>query len=225
LAREIGDKSIAGYATYGLCHVQMLAGDLPAAKKQCLETLRTREEMGDKATIAETRSRQAELLLEEGQPQEAETLLRQALAEFVAERLFDDEIEGRAILAEALSAQGKSAEAQSEINSAQKLVNKSQNAATRLKLQIVAARLRTGTDTIVEAKHRLETVLNSATKDGFVGYQLEAKLALGELEMNSGKTAAGRLHLTSLQKAAMASRFLSISRKAAAAANKPTVNP
>jgi serine/threonine protein kinase/tetratricopeptide (TPR) repeat protein len=217
-SRENGDKSIAGYATYGLCHVQMLAGDLPAAKKQCLETLRTREEMGDKATIAETRSRYAELLIEEGQPQEAETLLRQALEEFVAERLFDDEIEGRAILAEALSAQGKSAEAQSEINSAQKLVNKSQNALTRLKLQIVAARLRTGTDTIVEAKHRLETVLNSATKYGFVGYQLEAKLALGELEMNSGKTAAGRLHLNSLQKAAMASGFLSISRKAAAAA-------
>ncbi len=218
LAREIGDKGIAGYATYGLCHVQMLAGDLPAAKKQCLETLRTREEMGDKSTVAETRSRYAELLIEEGQLQEAETLLRQALAEFVAERLFDDEIEGRAILAEALTVQGKIAEAQSEINSAQRLVPRSQNAPTRLKLQIVAARQRARTDTIVEVKHRLETVLNSATKYGFVGYQLEAKLALGELEMNSGKTATGRLHLNSLQKAAMASGFLSISRTAAAAA-------
>jgi tetratricopeptide (TPR) repeat protein len=174
--------------------------------------------MGDKATVAETRSRYAELLIEEGQLQEAETLLRQALEQFVAERLSDDEIEGRAILANALAAQGKTVEAQSEINSAQKLATKSQNAATRLKLQIVAARQRARTDTIVKTKDRLETVRTAATKYGFVGDELEAELALGELEMNSGKTATGRLHLTSLQKAAMASGFLSISRKAAAAA-------
>jgi len=217
-AGETGDKSIAAYASYGLCHVEALAGDLPTAKKRCLEALGTRQEMGDKATIAETRSRYAELLIEEDQPQEAETLLRQALEQFVAERLSDDEIEGRAILANALAAQGKTVEAQSEINSAQKLATKSQNAATRLKLQIVAARQRARTDTIVKAKARLETVRTAATKYGFVGDELEAELALGELEMNSGKTAAGRLHLTSLQKAAMASGFLSISRKAAAAA-------
>jgi eukaryotic-like serine/threonine-protein kinase len=217
-ARETGDKSIAAYATYGLCHVEALAGDLPTAKKQCLDALGTRQEMGDKATVAETRSRYAELLIEEGQPQEAETLLRQALEQFVAERLSDDEIEGRAILANVLAAQGKTVEAQSEINRAQKLATKSQNAATRLKLQIVAARQTARTDTIVKAKDRLETVRTAATKYGFVGDELEAELALGELEMNSGKTAAGRLHLTSLQKAAMASGFLSISRKAAAAA-------
>jgi serine/threonine protein kinase/tetratricopeptide (TPR) repeat protein len=217
-ARETGDKSIAAYATYGLCHVEALAGDLPRAKKQCLDTLRTRQEMGDKTTIAETRSRYAELLIEEDQPQEAETLLRQALEQFVAERLSDDEIEGRAILAYALAAQGKTAEAQSEINSAEKLATKSQNAATRLELQIVAARQRAGTDKIVKAKDRLEAVRAAATKYGFVGYELEAELALGELEMNSGKTATARLHLASLQEAAMASGFLSISRKAAAAA-------
>jgi serine/threonine protein kinase/tetratricopeptide (TPR) repeat protein len=217
-ARETGDKSIAAYATYGLCHVEALAGDLPTAKKQCLDALRTRQEMGDKSTIAETRSRYAELLIEEGQPQEAETLLRQALEQFVAERLSDDEIEGRAILACALAAQGKTAEAQSEINNAQKLATKSQNATTRVKLQIVVARQRAGTDTIVKAKDRLETVRTAATKYGFVGYQLEAELALGELEMNSGKTAAARLHLASLQRAATARGFLSISRKATAAA-------
>ena len=60
-------------------------------------------------------------------------------------------------------------------------------------------------------------MLSDATKYGFIGYELEAKLALGELEMNSGKTAAGRLLLASLQKEAVANGFLSISRKAAAA--------
>src|SRR5258708_12757193 len=109
--------------------------------------------MGDKSTVAENRSRYAELLIEEGQLQEAETLLRQALAEFVAERLFDDEIEGRAILAEALTVQGKIAEAQSEINSAQRLVPRSQNPPTRLNLQIVAAPQRPRPATIAHLKH------------------------------------------------------------------------
>ena len=218
LAREIGDKSIGAYATYGLCHVEALAGDFPTAKKQCLDSLATRQEMGDKATIAQTRSRYAELLIEEGKPQEAETLLRQALEQFAAERLSDDEIEGRATLANALAAQGKTVEAQSEINSAQKLATKSQNAATRLKLQMVAARQSARTDTMVKTKDRLETVRTAAAKYGLTGYEFEAELALGELEMSSGKTAAGRVHLSSLQKMAMASGFLSISRKAAAAA-------
>jgi serine/threonine protein kinase/tetratricopeptide (TPR) repeat protein len=216
-SRETGDKNIGAYASYGLCHVDTLAGDLPKAKEHCLDALRTRQEMGDKATIAETSSRYAELLIEEGQFQEAETLLRQALEEFLAERLSDDEIEARAILAYAFVAQRKTAEAQAEINSAQRLVTKSQNAPTRLKLQIIAARQRARTDTIVEAKNRFETVLTDATKYGFIGYELEAKLALGEIEMNSGKTAAGRVQLASLQKEAVANGFLSISRKAAAA--------
>src|ERR1700674_2855962 len=215
-SRETGDKNIGAYASYGLCRVDTLAGDLPKAKEHCLDALRTRQEMGDKATIAETSSRYAELLIEEGQFQEAETLLRQALEEFLAERLSDDEIEARAILAYALVAQRKTAEAQAEINSAQRLVTKSQNAPTRLKLQIIAARQRARTDTI-EANDGLQTDLKDATKYGFIGYELEAKLALGEIEMNSGKTAAGRLQLASLQKEAVANGFLSISRKAAAA--------
>jgi eukaryotic-like serine/threonine-protein kinase len=215
-SRETGDKNIGAYARYGLCHVDMLADDISKAKEHCLDALRTRQEMGDKATIAEIRSRYAEVLIEEGQLQEAETLLHQALEEFLAERLTDDEIEARAILAYVLVAEGKTAEAQTEINSAQKLVKRNQNAPTRLKLQIIAARQRARTNT-VEAKDRLETILRDTTKYGFIGYELEAKLALGELEMNSGNTAAGRLRLASLQKEAIASGFLSISRKAGAA--------
>ena len=217
-ALETGDKSIAAYVNYGLCHVQTLAGDFSTAKKYCLDSLKSRQEMGDKATVGQARSRYAELLIEEGQLQEAETLLRQALEEFVAERLSDDEIEGRAILADALIAEGKKAEAESEIKSAQKLASKSQNATTRLKLEIVDGRQRMSSGKTGQAKDRLEKALDTATKYGFLGYELEARLALAELEMNSDKAAAGRLALISVQKAAAASGFLTISRKAQAAA-------
>jgi hypothetical protein len=57
-------------------------------------------------------------------------------------------------------------------------------------------------------------MLAEATKRGFVGYQLEARLALGELEMKSRQTAAGRAHLTALEKEARTRGFLAVSRKA-----------
>jgi hypothetical protein len=54
-----------------------------------------------------------------------------------------------------------------------------------------------------------------ATKHGFVPEQLEARLALGEIEMKSGASDAGRARLAALEKDAQAKGFLLIARKAA----------
>jgi hypothetical protein len=56
---------------------------------------------------------------------------------------------------------------------------------------------------------------DSASKHKYFGYQLEARLALGEIETGAGKIAAGRARLTALQKDAAAKGFLLIARKAA----------
>jgi len=49
-------------------------------------------------------------------------------------------------------------------------------------------------------------------------YQFEARLALGQIEMQSGKSSAGRPHLETLEKDARAKAYFLIARKAAAAA-------
>jgi hypothetical protein len=64
---------------------------------------------------------------------------------------------------------------------------------------------------------KLISVLAEATKTGFVGDQLEVRLALGEIEMKSGKTNAGRARLAALEKEAAKKDFLLVARKAAAA--------
>ena len=69
-----------------------------------------------------------------------------------------------------------------------------------------------------EAIQALETVLAEAEKIGYAPGRFEARLALGEIEMKSGKTAAGRARLEQLEKDATAKGFLLIARKAAAAA-------
>ena len=64
----------------------------------------------------------------------------------------------------------------------------------------------------------LDATLAEATKLGFVPYQYQARLALGEMEMKFGQTTAGHAHLAALEKDARAKGFLLIARKAAAAA-------
>ena len=51
-----------------------------------------------------------------------------------------------------------------------------------------------------------------------MSYQFEIRLALGEIEMKSGKTASGMARLKSLERDATAKNFLLIAHKAKAAA-------
>jgi len=66
------------------------------------------------------------------------------------------------------------------------------------------------------------TFIAEAMKSGFADYQLEARLALGEIEMQSGNPSAGRSRLDALEKDARVRGFLLIARKAAAASRTPS---
>ncbi len=90
----------------------------------------------------------------------------------------------------------------------------------RLKLAIVAASVRGASGKSAEqaaATETLEATLAEAAKHGYIGYQFEARLALGQIEMKSGHRAAGRTHLGALEKDAQAKGFGLIARKAAVA--------
>ena len=57
-------------------------------------------------------------------------------------------------------------------------------------------------------------MLTEARKYGYLNYEYKARLALGEVELKSGKTAAGRARLATLDKDASRTGFLLIARKA-----------
>jgi hypothetical protein len=152
--------------------------------------------------------------VEEGRPADAEKPVRQALDEFHAEKLRDDEVLARAVLARALLAQVKPAEAREQIDLATDLVAKSPMPAVRINYAIAAALVRAATGITADATRSLEATLAEATKYGYLGYQFEARLALAEIEMKSGKTSAGRARLEALQREAAAKGFGLIARKA-----------
>jgi hypothetical protein len=66
-----------------------------------------------------------------------------------------------------------------------------------------------------EAIKLLNAVMGEARKLGYVSYELESTLVMGEIEINSGKAAAGKTRLEALEKEATAKGFRLVAQKAA----------
>jgi len=64
------------------------------------------------------------------------------------------------------------------------------------------------------AARSLKASLDEAVSKGLFGLQLEARLALGEVEMSGTNPAAGRSRLVALEKDADAKGFALLARKA-----------
>ena len=79
----------------------------------------------------------------------------------------------------------------------------------------MSSRIRAALGKPAEARTALEATLAEAKENGFVRYQLEARLALGEIELKSANPTVGRTGLTALEKDADAKGFYLIARRAA----------
>ena len=207
LSGKLGTKSGAADALSGLGQVLTAAGALPQARQAYTEALAIRTADGEKTTAAESEVALAELSIEEGHPDRAESPLRAALEVFRGEHLTDDEIVARTLLSRSLVALGRLAQAREEVDSAGPLAGRSQNRDVRLRFAITAARVH-------EDSARVAAALAESAKCGLLGVGYEARLALGEIEMETGQSAAGRARLLALEKDAAAKGFSLVARKA-----------
>ncbi len=213
--REIGFKTGAAFTMRAIGVVLSKRGDLPAAHKNLEEALAMQNEMGEKGEAAETRRALAGMLIDEGQAARAETLAREAVDEFQTEKAGVSEASARGVLAQSELVQGNLAEARKAIDDATKLLAKSDDRDVRLSVLTTVARVRAASGETVQAAKDLEAVLAEAVKFHFIDAELEARLALGEIEIRSGQSAAGRARLAALEKEATAKGFGLIARKAA----------
>ncbi len=215
LARTASDKSTAAYALVGLGSLEVKASDFTAARKDYEEALASRNELGEKYTVATTQVAIAELATEEGHPGAAERPAREARDEFQRTHKGDDQITATAVLAGALLAGGRNDEAFQEVTKTAPLAAKSQNLSVQLAFAVAHARSEAASGKIGAAKTFLKEALAKATRSGYVGDQLECRLALEEIELKSGKSAASRARLEELQKDAKEKGFNLIARKVA----------
>lgn len=117
------------------------------------------------------------------------------------------ESEARTTLAEALLDLGQSADAQVQITQALNLAGGLGDRGLTLEAEITSARIGAGMDRAASAVRALEKIQKQAGAVGLVAVEFEARLALGESEIKSGRTAEGRGILRDLSQAAAVRGF------------------
>lgn len=214
LARTASDKSDAAYALMGLGNIEVRAADFAAAHKDFDEALSIRNELAVKTDIATTQLAIAELTSEEGHPDAAEKLARDARDEFQKAQKKDDQVTAAAALIRILLEQGKKQDAAQEAAKAAPLAARSQNLSVQLAFAIARARSDAASGK-ASAAAALRPLLTRATKAGYSGDELEIRLALEEMA-KSDKSPARHSRLDQLQRDAKAKGFELIARKASA---------
>ena len=124
----------------GLGDLDLKAADFPRAHTDYNEALSLRTELGEKDNIAATRVAMAELAIEEGHPDAAETAARDAREEFQRAHKNDEQVSATIVLADALVASGKRNDAVQEVAKAAPLAAKSQNLSVQLEFAAARAR-------------------------------------------------------------------------------------
>ncbi len=192
-------------------------GDLKGARAQYQAALDTRQKMGEMDLVAESQASLAELAMEEGHPEQAEPLLRSAIAEFEKEKADPDATSSYTLFSRVLLMQGKVEESRHAIRRASELSRNSPDPALRLPIAIQTARLEMAAPasgaTTAAARHELRATQETARKLGYFNLECEARLALGELELKANP-ALGRSVLKDLSDEASGRGMLLVSRKA-----------
>lgn len=213
---ETNHRRGVAYDLFTLGQILMAQGDLPGARKSHEAALKIREELGEKGTAAESRVSLAAVAIEENRFAEAETLARRSAAEFQNENIRAAETEACLVLAQALLAQKRIAEARSVVDRALSLSGKTERRYLALSTGLTAARVGAALGRTAEAQRSLETILAEATKIGYLGLQLEARLALIEIDPATRISQAKQTKLAALRREAEAKGFGLIARKASA---------
>jgi eukaryotic-like serine/threonine-protein kinase len=221
--REIGARLESADALSWLGRVHLAQGDWDGARRRFEESIQVASQIKGQFFGAQYRLARAELALAMGSPAEAEGPIRDGLEVFRRAKSLDRELEARVLLSRSLLDQGRVTEARQEVARADALARASQQLAEHLAFAIVAARAEAASGRPADlegAVRKLQSTVTDAGRQGFLGYQLEARLALGEIESKAGRDDVARASLEKLEKDARANGFQIIARNAARARGK-----
>ena len=218
-----------------LAEVEEAGGDLTGARKQFEEALELRQKLNESDLVHDTNAALAELAVREGHPEKAEPLLLPAIAEFEKEKSDPSAASACVTLSSAMLAQGKAEEAEAAVQRAAKFGTATPDPAVRLPIAIQRARVavarvaQKGSETVLAgARQELRSTIATAKNLGYYRIELDARVALAELEMKANPQ-YGRAQLEGLvalargrglELIARQSEQLIASAKAAVAANK-----
>ena len=215
LFKETGDKTEYASAERSLGKAFLSEGDFASAKRVLSEALSVDRDIGAKADVALSQVELAKVSMAQGGPLDPGTL-RSAVDELHLQKMTDDEIEAGIVLAREIIQQGKTAEAASTLREATVLSAKSYDPTVRFDVALAGAHLRAAEHRFDDARRTLGPALHTAVAVGCVRCQLEARLELGEIEIQAGNALRGRAQLRDLVDEAGRRGFRLIADEAAA---------
>jgi tetratricopeptide (TPR) repeat protein len=218
VVKESGYEQMRGYLLYNLAEVLRQQDRLQEARTNAEDALTLRKGH-DEVLSADSQVQIAEISEDTGNVAQAEPLARMAIAAYGKEKVADGECIAQAVLARALVAESRPKEARSAVEEALKLSKQASDRTASYEAVLASAAVDGESNRTTNAARTLEKMLADASGHGYVAYQLEARLRLGELEIRAGKLETGRARLEALQKEANQRGFELIARKATEAMN------
>jgi tetratricopeptide (TPR) repeat protein/class 3 adenylate cyclase/TolB-like protein len=218
MERKFGAKSDLATMLDFLGDLMVARGNLQEAEQSYREAISIQEGLGEKGSLATSKTGLATVFLERGQASEAEAAVIPCVEEFRSEKDFPDEVFARVVLAQSLMAEKKLTQAQEEVNQALALAGKTSQKNVQYRAVTTSALLAAelgGESNGAKAIQGAQKVANDAAKSGMPGFHLEARLAIGKIELANGKSAMARNELRMVQQEAEAKGFLLIAQKAA----------
>jgi hypothetical protein len=171
-------------------------------RKSYAEALAIRKQTGEKQTAAETELALARLAIEEGHSLDAKTVMGKCKEQFHQDQQADDELAASIVLIDALLAESKLPEAESEAGRAKSLADKSANTLLRLQFELMPGRVQDLSGHFPAASAQLQKTLQSAHSHQLLKLEFETRLAMAELRNRTGPSIATRAESLSLENAA-----------------------
>jgi len=217
LDQQAGNQRGLGYARFVQGRLFLAQGKLAEARKAQEEALAIRTKMGEKTTTEDSRLALGIVSIEEGRAADATAPAREIRDQAHAGKEPQVEITAETILARSLLALGRPAEARVEISKAEELAHSMEDRLEPIEVGIVSARVQSAIKASPDQSRRLSALVAQSKNYGCMECELEARLALGEIELRSGHTASGKARLAQLEKDSTEKGFLLIAGKARAA--------
>ena len=216
----LGNKSSLAQELSRLGELDLINGDLPSARGRHEEALELRKQLGEKAGVAESQLHLAQIALHQGDTLSAQAAANEAAAGFASANRLDDEATATAVLARSLLSQEKYAQSLQAIQRAEKLSMNSSDRGIRLSIAITGASIRAARGDTAKSLKDLDRVITEARSAQSVQLELEARLALAEIEITAGRLQAGRMRLDAVEAEASKRGYKFIADRAAAARKK-----
>ncbi|HYG65857.1 MAG TPA: tetratricopeptide repeat protein, partial [Thermoanaerobaculia bacterium] len=217
IALDAGAQPIAIRARADLAQLYLAGGELDTARRYLDEALDTANSLGLELEKMTLHLRLARVALAEGDTQAAAALARETADWFGKRQLVADQARSLAVLAEALLTSKRLAEAQEVASQLRALAGNSDDLELRITAAVQAARIGSTAGEVGESFMKMRQAEEMARNTGLVAAGLEARLVLGQFQLERLDRVAGREALEGLRREAEAKGFWRVAGHAAEA--------